>query len=199
MIEFKGEHRDDSINFSSGPTQNEVLTIISDHKSSAYQSEINSQNKISSSDQSFWETGTRVHRVKGIKPLLLEKVFIRIKSKWSDYHNLWISIFYRSLWEKFPRQDLYSWSQFLETGRIIDVVQGITPWRLEKVFIKTHPKWISYNQLWTSILWRSLWEKIIRQNFSIWSKLWTNGRRIDIFQGRTTDGPKQVIIRTHWK
>ena len=53
MIYFKEEHHDELIKFSSGPIQNEVLTINSEHPSSADHFERKYQAKIYPYDQSF--------------------------------------------------------------------------------------------------------------------------------------------------
>ena len=53
FIEFKGEHHDALRKYSSGPIQNEVLTLTSEHPYSADHFERKSQDKISPYDQSF--------------------------------------------------------------------------------------------------------------------------------------------------
>ena len=53
MIEFKEEHHDKLIKFSSGPIQNKVLTLNSEHRSSADHIERKYQDNISPSNQIF--------------------------------------------------------------------------------------------------------------------------------------------------
>ena len=53
LIYFKEEHHDELRKFSSGPIQNEWLTLTSEHLSSTYHFERKSKVKIYPSDQSF--------------------------------------------------------------------------------------------------------------------------------------------------
>ena len=53
LIEFKGKHHDELRKFSSGPIQNEGLTITSEHPSSGDHFESKPQANISPYDQSF--------------------------------------------------------------------------------------------------------------------------------------------------
>ena len=53
MIEFKEEHHDELRKSSSGPIQNELLTLTSENPSYEDHSERKFQNNISPSDQSF--------------------------------------------------------------------------------------------------------------------------------------------------
>ena len=108
----------------------------------------------------FWIIGGRIDRVQGRTLWWIDNFLIRNHSKWSANHKLWTSISCRSLWEKIPSYNFSIWSKFWKSGRRIDRVQGRTPWLIEKVFISNHSKWSAYSHLWTSILYRSLWEKI---------------------------------------
>ena len=53
LIEFKEEYHDELRNFSSGPIQNEAITLTSEHSSSSYHFQRKFQAKISRYDQSF--------------------------------------------------------------------------------------------------------------------------------------------------
>ena len=99
----------------------------------------------------FWKIKRIIDTVQGKIPWLIEKIFISNNSKLGDYYHIWTSIFLISRWETIPIQDLSIWSKFFRKRRIIDRVEGKILWWIEKHFIRTHSKWSTYYNLWTSI------------------------------------------------
>ena len=187
LIDFKEEYHDYLTNFSSGPIKNEILTINSEHLSSADHFERKFQAKVSPSDQSFEKKNNNFYSSRK-NTMTNEKVFIRSHSKWSSYYHLWASKFWRSRWGKIPslevsitfiftpfwpipshvvllilekihRQDFYIQSRLWTTRIIIDGVQGITTDGTKQYFIKTHYKWSAYSQFWKFIFLRFIWDQ----------------------------------------
>ena len=122
-------------------------------------------------------------------------------SKSKSFHTNRVKLFLTSipwsyLWEKL-QSNIYPYNNVLNNQTKNLSISRKKTHGIKHVIIIAHSIWSDYYHLWTSIFWRSIWEKIPIQDSSIWSKFWKIRRRIDKVQGKILWWIEKVFIRTH--